>query len=73
MSIKLRSLTTTRIKFPPNKIKISRILQYANDITLFIKSEPNLESALYIIDSFGIVCALKLNRSKSVIIPLGRF
>ena len=74
MSIKIRSASILHdFIIPPNNTTIPRILQYADDTTLFIKSESDLESALNIIDSFGNVSGLKLNRKKSVILPIGGF
>ena len=74
LSIRLRSDSIINdIVIPSNDTKISRIQQYADDTTLFLKTESDLEFALSIIDDFGKVCGLKLNRNKSVILPIGNF
>ena len=74
MSIKLRSDSSiNNLTLLPYNIKIPRIFQYADDTTLFLKSEADLEYALNIIDEFGKVSGLKLNRHKSVIMPIGGF
>ena len=75
LSIKIRSVSSTISEFnlSTNNTKIPRILQYADDTTLFVKSEADLESALNIIDSFGNVSGLKLNRKKSIVLPIGGF
>ena len=74
MSIKLRSDSDINdCTLFPNNIKIPRIFQYADDTTIIVKSEADLECALNIIDNFGNICGLKLNRNKSVVLPLGGF
>ena len=47
------------------------ILQYADDTTLMLKSENELIAALDIIEEFGSFTGLKLNRNKSVALPVG--
>ena len=74
MSIKLRSVSNIKdCTLLPNNTKIPRIFQYADDTTILVKSESNLECALNIIDKFGKVSGLKLNRNKSVVLPLGGY
>ena len=74
MSIKLRfSSNIDDLTILPYNTKVPRLYQYADDTTLFLKSENDLESALTIIDNFGNISGLKLNRKKSVILPIGGF
>ena len=74
MSIKIRSSTSiTDLTILQTNVKIQRLFQYADDTSLFLKSEYELEAALNIIDSFGNNSGLKLNRSKSLILPICGF
>ena len=50
-----------------------RLIQFADDLTLFIKSTKCLTHALEIIDQFTLVTGLTLNRKKSKALPLGGF
>jgi hypothetical protein len=49
-----------------------KISQLADDITFFLKSKNEISIALYIIEIFGNLLGLKLNRSKTEGIWLGR-
>ena len=54
-------------------IKLNKFLQYADDLSLFVKNETELDSALKIIEQFGMISGLKLNRQKSTVLPFGGF
>ena len=74
LSIRLRgSSEISGISIPNTNIHINKILQYADDTSLFLKDEHELESALSIIESFSTVSGLKLNRQKSTALPLGGY
>ena len=74
MSIKIRSTPTILgITFPSHNNETPKLHQYADDTTLILKSELALEAALNLIDRFGLVSGLKLNRKKSTILPIGGF
>ena len=74
MSIKLRSSSIINdLTILPLKTKVPRLYQYADDTTLFLKSESDLESAFDILDSFSKISGLKLNRNKSMVLPIGGF
>ena len=48
-----------------------KLIQYADDLSLFLKTEESLSKALKIIDDFNTVTGLSLNRRKSVAMCLG--
>ena len=74
LSIRLRSSSEiSGISIPNTNININKILQYADDTSLFLKDERELESALNIIEAFSTVSGLKLNRQKSIALPLGGY
>lgn len=49
-----------------------RIAQYADDSTIFLKDETQIEKVINIIDAFGNVAGLRLNLNKTEAIWLGR-
>ena len=74
LSIKLRNSPEIKgISIPIKNIFLSKVLQYADDTTLFLKDEEELELALCIIDNFSLLSGLKLNRHKSVVLPIGGY
>ena len=74
MSIKLRGTTNIKgINFENLNISIPKILQYADDTTLILNDEYELETALDIVDKFGKLCGLKLNRNKSSVLAIGGY
>ena len=50
-----------------------RLIQYADDISMFLKSGACLSRALSIIDDFRIITGLTLNRKKSIAMCLGGY
>ena len=75
MSIKLRNdNNVNNIDTPAfNYENIINILLYADDTTLFVKNEEALKAAFKIIDELGSFTGLKLNRKKSLILPVGGY
>ena len=75
MSIRLRNdKNISNIDTPPfNCEDIVNILLYADDTTLFVKNEKALKVAFDIIDELGNFTGLKLNRKKSLILPVGGY
>ena len=74
LSIKLRhSKEIKGISITNKNFQLQKILQYADDTSLFLKDENELTCAFNIIDNFGAISGLKLNRHKSSILPLGGF
>ena len=74
LAIKLRnSDQITGVVARNRDLPISKLLQYADDTTLFVKNEEELDSALNIIETFGSLSGLKLNRSKSIALPFGGY
>ena len=74
LSIKLRNTNEIKgISLPSKNIFLSKVIQYADDTTLFLKDEEELESALKTIEIFGKFSGLKLNRRKSLVLPFGGF
>ena len=57
----------------PSVEGLIRLIQFADDLTLFIKSTKCLSQALEIIDEFTLITGLALNRKKSKAMPLGGF
>ena len=57
-----------KCKNKPNHIKIS---QLADDTTLFVRSETDILNALQIIDYFGSLSGLQLNKTKTEAIWIG--
>lgn len=47
------------------------ISQFADDMTVFARDETSVVSLLKVIDSFGAVSGLQINRDKSNLLPLG--
>ena len=75
MSIRLRNdKNISNIDTPPfNCEDIVNILLYADDTTLFVRNEKALKAAFDIIDELGNFTGLKLNRKKSLILPVGGY
>ena len=48
-------------------------MQYADDLSLFLKDESELESAFNLIEQFGKITGLKLNKKKSIVLPFGGY
>ena len=61
------------ISIPEKNINLNKVIQYADDMSLILKDEHELESALKIIERFGTFSGLKLNRHKSVVLPFGGY
>jgi len=57
----------TGLRTPTEEIKLSA---YADDITLLLKDDRALETALETIENFGRISGLELNRDKTVVMPL---
>ena len=53
--------------------KLSKAVQYADDLSLFLKDESELEFAFSVIEDFGKISGLKLNKKKSIILPFGGY
>ena len=74
LSIKLRNSEEIKgICINHVNVKLNKVLQYADDLSLFVKNETELEAALKIIEKFGMISGLKLNRQKSIVLPFGGF
>ncbi len=75
MAIKIRSdqtisgLLISRGKYNSNPIKI---LQYCDDTTLILNSSKELTSSIKIIDNFSSISGLKLNKTKSKGLWIGK-
>lgn len=70
MAIKIRNNNNIS-GFSTNNILI-KILQYCDDTTLILKDEGELEAAINDIDTFSIISGLRLNKSKSMGMWIGR-
>lgn len=46
------------------------ISQFADDMTVFVRDEASMRALLGVIDSFGAVSGLRINRDKSHLLPL---
>lgn len=57
--------------FSTNNILI-KILQYCDDTTLILKDEGELKAAINAIDTVSIISGLRLNKSKSMGMWIGR-
>ena len=74
LSLKLRNTEQiSGISIPGKDIVLNKIHQYADDTSLILKDERELESAFKIIESFGTLSGLRLNRQKSVVLPIGGY
>ena len=76
MAIKLRGtceIEGLNINYKNKLVEINKVIQYADDTTLILKNENELNSALTIIEEFGKISGLKLNKSKSNILAIGGF
>ena len=74
LSIKLRnSKEILGISIINKNIKLQKILQYADDTSLFLKDEHELKCAFKIKDEFGTISGLKLNRHKIINTSAWRF
>lgn len=74
LSLKLRnSNKISGIYCARKNIQLNTVLQYADDTSLLLKDEHELESSLEIIEEFGTLSGLKLNRHKSVVLPIGGY
>ena len=74
LSIKLRNSEDIKgICICPVDKKLNKIIQYADDLSLFVKNETELESALKIIENFTLISGLELNRQKSIVLPIGGY
>jgi len=58
------------IKILGNELKLSH---YADDMNLFCADLDSVEKALEIVDIFGMLASLKLNRKKTKAIWLGKW
>ena len=56
----------------PNSPKSIRILQYADDTTLFLRNRTDLREVLSEIKKFSFVSGLNLNENKSTILQIGK-
>ena len=56
----------------PNSSKSIRILQYADDTTLFLRNRTDLREVLSEIKKFSSVSGLNLNENKSTILQIGK-
>ena len=74
LSIKLHNSEDLKgISINPANLKLAKVLQYADDLSLFVKNEAELEAALKIIENFGMLSGLQLNRQKSIVLPFGGY
>ena len=74
LSIKLQNSNEFKgISITSENLNLCKVVQYADDLSLFVKNENELEAALIIIDNFGMVSGLKLNRQKSMVLPFGGY
>ena len=73
MSIKIRKEAKVKsINLHPFK-DILKILLFADDTTLFLEDEKSLKEAFKIIEELGKFTGLKLNRKKSIVLPVGGY
>ena len=74
LSVKLKNSNQLKgISVPEKNVTLNKVLQYADDTSLILKNEYELKSALEIIEKFGTFSGLRLNRHKSVVLPLGGY
>ena len=74
LSIKLQNSEELKgISINPVNIKLTLVVKYAEALSVFVKNETELETALKIIENFGMLCGLKLNRHKSIILTFGGY
>ena len=74
LSIKLQNSEELKgISINRVDIKLTKALKYADDLSLFVKNEIELETALKIIENVGMLSGLKLNRQKYVVLPFGGY
>ena len=74
LAIKIRASDNIKgLSFVKNEVKTeeAKILQYADDATLLVESEEDLNNAIKITEEFYLISGLKLNKSKSVALPIG--
>ena len=74
LAIKIRNNNNIKgISFTKNEVTTEevKILQYADDATLLMHSENDLNEAVKITEEFYKISGLKLNKSKSVALPIG--
>ena len=70
MANKLRQDPSIKgIKILGNELKLS---QYADDTNLFCADLASVENSLEVVENFGNLAGLKLNRKKTKVIWLGR-
>ena len=70
LSIRLRNSTDIQgLTINNSDFKLSKTMQYADDLSLFLKDEIEVESTFCIIEQFGKISGLRLNRHKSIILP----
>ena len=74
LSIRLRHSNEIQgVSINKSNLKLSKALQYADDLSLFLKDESELEAAFSIIEKFGRISGLKLNKQKSIVLPFGGY
>ena len=54
-----------------NEDESTKMVQYADDLSLFLKNQESLTRALIVIDDFKLLTGLTLNRNKSIAMCLG--
>ena len=54
-----------------NEDESIKMVQYADDLSLFLKNQESLTKALIVIDDFKLLTGLTLNRNKSIAMCLG--
>ena len=54
-----------------NTLNILKLAMYADDVTLFLKDQHDLERVMQIIDDFSVISYLKMNKNKTEAMWLG--